>query len=85
MSTTGQLILIHFCTGFLVWFCVATIRGHMADKTYDARMSTPFRRLLMRGRLADRAVWIRQQRLLAWFGLVLGLFVYVAVMIKILS
>ena len=85
MSITGQLILVHACMAFLVWFCVASIRGRMADMTYDARMLSWWRWFLMPGRLKDRAVWVRLHWLLAWVGLVFGLFVYVLVMIKILS
>jgi hypothetical protein len=85
MRTAGQLILIHFGIGLLVWFCVATIRGRMADRTYEARMSSPLRFFLMPGRLAERAVWVRQQRLMAWVGLVLGAIIYVGAMIKILA
>jgi hypothetical protein len=85
MSTTGQLILIHVCIGGMVWFCLATIRGRMADRTYDARMSTPLRFFLMPGRLADRAVWVRQQRVMAWIGLVFCGVVYVLAMIKTYS
>ena len=85
MSTIAQLILIHVCIGFTVWFCVASIRGRMADRTYEARMSSPLRFFLMPGRLAERAVWVRQQRVMAWFGLVMAALVYVIAMIKILS
>jgi hypothetical protein len=70
---------------FWVWWCLANIHGRMADRTYAARMSTPLRFFLMPGRLRDRAVWVRQQKLLAWVCLVLGVAGYVFVMIKILS
>ena len=85
MSTIGQLILIHGCIGFMVWFCLASIRGRMADRTYDARMSTPLRFFLMPGRLAERAVWVRLQRVMAWIGLAMAAVVYVLAMIKTLA
>lgn len=72
MSATGQLILIHVGIGFMVWFCLATIRGRMADRTYDARMSTPLRLVFMPARLTERAVWVRQQKVIAWLGLMIA-------------
>lgn len=85
MSNTGQLILIHVFFTFLVWFCFATIRGRMADRTYEARMSSPLRFFLMPGRLKERSVWVRQQRVMAWIVLVLGAAIYIFAMIKIIS
>ena len=85
MSTAGQLILIHVVIGFLVVFCVANIRGRMAHLTYEARMATFLRHFLMPGRLANREVWVRQQKVISWIGLVFGGIIYVLVMIKILS
>lgn len=85
MNTTGQLILIHVCIGFTVWFCLANIRGRMAERTYEARMSSPLRFFLMPGRLVERAVWIRQQRVIAWIGLLMAAVVYVLAMIKTLA
>jgi hypothetical protein len=85
MSITGQLILVHAGIGFAVWFCLASIRGRMADRTYEARMSSPLRFFLLPGRLAERAVWIRQQRVMAWIGLGICAVVYLGAMIKILA
>lgn len=85
MGTTGQLILIHICTGGMVWLYLATIRSRMADWTYDVRMFTPLRFLLMPGCLAERAVWVRLQRAMAWVGLVMAAVVYIGAMIKILA
>ncbi len=85
MSTKGQLIFVNIWIVFWVWWCLANIYGQMADRTYSARMSTPLRFCLMPGRLRERAVWVRQQKALAWFGLVLGVVGYVSVMVKILA
>ena len=85
MNIAGQLILVHLVIGSLFAFCLATIRGCMADFTYEARMGTFLRRFLMPGKLANREVWVRQQKVLAWAGLAFGAIVYVLVMIRILS
>jgi len=85
MSIAGQLILVHVGIGFWVALCVANIRGRMAHWTYEARMGTFLRHFLMLGRLADRAVWVRQQKAISWFGLIFAAVWYVVVMIKIFS
>jgi hypothetical protein len=85
MSTVGQLILINVGTALAVAFFVANIRGRMAEATYEARMASFARLFLMPGRLANREVWVRQQKVLSWFGLILAGIVYVSAMIKILS
>jgi len=85
MSTAGQLILVHAGVGVWVALCIANIRGRMAYRTYEARMGTFLRHFLMPGRLADRDVWVRQQKAISWFGLIFAAVWYVAVMIKILS
>jgi len=84
MSTTGQLIFVNAWIIFWVWWCLANIYGRMADRTYDARMSISLRLFLMPGRLRDRAVWVRQQKVLAWVSLFVGVAGYVFVMIRIL-
>jgi hypothetical protein len=84
MSTASELVLLHVVIGCDVVLCLANIRGRMADLTYEARMGTFLRHFLMPGRSANREVWVRQQKLLSWIGLVLGGVIYVLVMIKIL-
>lgn len=85
MGTAGQLILVH--AGIIAWvvFCVANIRGRMAQWTYEARMGSFFRHVLMPGKLACRENWVRQQKLLSWAGLIFAAVWYVFVMIRILS
>ena len=85
MSTASELLLLHMVIGFNVVFCLASIRGRFDHLTYEARMGTFLRRFLMPGRLANREVWVRQQKMFAWIGLVFGGIIYVLVMIKILS
>jgi hypothetical protein len=85
MSIIGQLIVVHAVTGLRFWFCLSTIQGNMADRTYQARMSSPLRFFLMPGRPVERAAWVRQQRVMACIGLVMASIVYVGAMIKILS
>jgi hypothetical protein len=85
MSIVGQLILLHVVTGAMATLCVFSICSRRFDDlTYDARMSSPLRRLLMPGRLADRGAWRKQQKLFSWLGLVFVLIIYVLVMVKIL-
>ena len=85
MSTAAQLFLGHM--GVLAWvaFWLANIRGRMAHWTYEARMGSLLRHLLMPGRLSDREGWVRQQKLISWIGLMFVAVWYVLVMIKILS
>jgi hypothetical protein len=87
MNTLGELILIHVVIGLMVAFFIASLRSRrLNDLTYDARMELPFlRRFLMPGKLADREVWVRQQRILSWFGLVFSGVVYLLAIFKILS
>ena len=85
MSTIGQLILLHVVVFFAVAFCLASLFGRMDHLTYEARISTFLRRFLMPGKLADREIWVRQQRLLSCIGLVFAGIIYVLAMIKILS
>lgn len=86
MSTTGQLILVHVVMGPMVALCIASLRSRRFDDlTYEARMQTFLRRFLMPGKLADREVWVKQQRVLSWAGLVFAGVIYVLTMVKILS
>jgi hypothetical protein len=85
MSKAAQLVLVHACIAFWVAFCIANIRGRMAHRTYEARMGIFLRNFLMPGKLAERDVWVRQQKALSWFGLIFAAVWYMAVMIKILS
>ena len=78
------LVLIHVWLIFWVWFCVKTIWRQMAQRTYEARMTSRLRSFLMPGSLNDRSAWVRQQKVLAWVGLVLGLAVYVGMMARTL-
>ena len=55
----------------------------MAERTYNARMACPFP--LMPGRLREKEVWVRLQKMISWFGLFFVSFVYVLALIKILS
>jgi hypothetical protein len=85
MSLIWKLVLIHSCIALWVLFCLATIYGRMADRTYDARMSKPWLRMfLMPGRLAEREVWVRQQKMMAWIALVFSLIVYAVAMISVI-
>ncbi len=83
MSAVLKVVLIHIWLAFWVWFCVTTIWGQMAQRTYDARMR--FRWFLMPGTLRDRAVWAREQRALAWVALVFAVAVYVGVIVSTLG
>ena len=85
MSTAGQLVLVHAGVGAWIVFCLANIRGRMAHWTYDARMGTFLRHFLMPGKLADREVWVRQQKLISWFGLIFAAVWYVLAIRAILS
>jgi hypothetical protein len=85
MNIAGQLILLHVVTGAMVGLCAISIRSRRFDElTYDARINSPLRRLLMPGRLADREVWRKQQKIISWFGLIFAVIAYVFVMFKIL-
>jgi hypothetical protein len=85
MNIAGQLILLHVVTGAMVALCADSMRSRRFDDlTYDARMNSPLRRLLMPGKLADREVWRKQQRIISWFGLIFASLIYVFVMFKIL-
>jgi hypothetical protein len=57
MSTRAQLSFINVWIVFWVWLCLANIYGHMADRTYNARMSTTLRFFLMPGRLSGHSPW----------------------------
>ena len=84
MSIAGQLILLHLVAIPMAAGCVFSIRSRRFDDvTYDARMSSPFRRFLMPGRVADREVWRKQQKFVAWFGLFFILIIYVVAMLEI--
>lgn len=69
MNGMGGLIFVTVCLLGAGYFCIRTIWGDMAEKTYEARMQSSFRSFLMPGPLARRDVWIRSQRILAGFGL----------------
>jgi hypothetical protein len=77
------LVLLHLWLLLLLWFCAATIWGRLADRTYEAKMRSRFRWFFMPGNLSDRTVWVRQQKVMAWTVLVLGLIVYFIVMTRI--
>jgi len=85
MNLAGELILLHAAIAAVVACCALGIRSRRFDDlTYDARMSWPLRRLLMPGKLADREVWRRQQKVISWFGLIFSVMIYAVVMIKII-
>ena len=79
-----KLVLIHVWLLVCIWMCVTTIWGQMAQRTYEARMRSRFRWFLMAWGLSDRQVWVRQQKILAWVGLVVALGVYAGVMLQTL-
>ena len=78
-----MLILLHLWLLFWLWLCAATIWGQMAHRTYEARMKSRFRWFLMPGKQSDRSVWVRQAKVLAWIGLVVGLTVYIMVIVNV--
>jgi len=84
MNVIGKLVLLHAVTGVIVWYCLASIFGRMADRAYEDRMSSSLRVFLMPGRLADRTVYVRTHRVWAALALILILIVYASAMIKTL-
>jgi len=46
-------------------------------------MKSRFRWFLMPGKQSDRSVWVRQAKVLAWIGLVVGLTVYIMVIVNV--
>jgi hypothetical protein len=76
-------ILLFFSTA--VAFLASNIWGRMAERTYDARMSSVLRWFLMPGRLRERDAWVQFQKVVSWFGLFFFSLVYVLALISLLS
>ena len=85
MSTTMKLILITAWFALFVAFLASNIWGRMAERTYDARMSSALRWFLMPGRLRERDAWVQFQKVVSWFGLFFFSLVYVLALISLLS
>jgi len=83
MSKVSQLLLLHVVTILALSLCVWTIRGNFSRLTYRARRKVAW--LFLPGRLATEESWIRQQRFICYFGLLLLAIVYTAVLYRILS
>ena len=62
-----KLLLVTVWFVAFIGFLASNIWGRMAERTYDARMSSRFR--LMPGRLRDRDAWLRFQKTISWFGM----------------
>jgi hypothetical protein len=81
-----KVILVSVWWVIFASFLASSIWGRMAQRTYDARMRfAALRWFLMPGRLRDRDVWVRSQKVVAWFGLVVISVVYALALISILS
>jgi hypothetical protein len=85
MSANKSIVAATLFLLVSVYFCVDTIWGDLADKTYDSRMKSLFRRLWMPGPLSRREVWVRYQKTLAAVGLPFVLLVYLAILAKVLD
>ena len=83
MNKTLLLLYLHVWIIFWVTFCTLTIWGRMAEKTYASRMRwVPW---LMPGKLKDKNCWVKQQKVLAWIGLIVGLLVYILSLLSMIK
>jgi hypothetical protein len=84
LTRTIQLVLLHAAVGAFAALTFWSMRGNLLERMYDARMKWRFARLLMPCALRNREVWIKQQKLIFCFGVVLALLVYGFALAKIL-
>lgn len=85
MNTTVQLLLLHLWFTAFMAFLASNIWGRMAERTYEARMRSRVRWFLMPGRLQEKAVWVRSQKVMSCFGLIFVTVVYVMVLVRVLG
>jgi hypothetical protein len=75
MSVKVQVILVTLCFASHVAFMASIIWGRMAERNYNAAMSSAFR-WLYSARLREKEASVRFQKGMAWFGLFFGALVY---------
>lgn len=85
MNTPVQLLLLHLWFAGAVAFFAANIWGRMAERTYEARISSRFRWFLMRGRWQDKATWVQSQKIMSWCGLIFFTIVYAMIVERMLG
>ncbi len=85
MRELASLLFIHVWLAGFAYGIYDTIWGNGTDKSYDARMKSSMRWLLMSGSLSDKKVWAKQQRVMAWLAIPFVGVIYVGSLISILN
>jgi hypothetical protein len=84
MSPEGQVILVSLWFVGVVAAVVLTIWGPMAEWNYNLAMRPVFR-WMYPTKLREKAIFVRFQKGMAWFGLFFLTLVYVGALVSILS
>ena len=84
MTTAGQLIFLHAIMAAIFAYAWASFRTQLPRWTYRWRMKSSWRQLLMPFGLSCESKYLRFHRLIVVFGCIFAVFVYIAVMLKIL-